>query len=65
MGLPVGHINSWSLLNLENQANRPKYTAIKNRESEHQIEVVGRELRKMMPFVNDARQKEVVGSAKN
>jgi len=50
---------------LENQANRPKYTAIKNRESEHQIEVVGRELRKMMPFVNDARQKEVVGSAKN
>ena len=50
---------------LENQANRPKYTAIKNRENEHQIEVVGRELRKMMPFVNDARQKEVVGSAKN
>ena len=50
---------------LENQANRPKYNAIKNRESEHQIEVVGRELRKMMPFVNDARQKEVVGSAKN
>ena len=50
---------------LENQANRPMYTAIKNRENEHQIEVVGRELRKMMPFVNDARQKEVVGSAKN
>lgn len=50
---------------LENQANRPKYTAIKNRENQHQIEVVGRELRKMMPFVNDAKQKEVVGSAKN
>ena len=51
---------------LENQTNRPKYTAIKNSENKHQIEVVGRELRKMMPFVNDARKKEeVVSSAKN
>ena len=33
--------------------------------NEHQIEKVGRELRAMMPFVNDARKKEVVGSAKN
>ena len=40
---------------LENQANRPKYTMqLINSENEHQIEVVGRELRKMMPFVNDA-----------
>ena len=43
---------------LENQANRPMYTAIKASENEHQIEVVGRELRKMMPFVNDARRKK-------
>ena len=51
---------------LENQANRPKYTAIKNRESEHQIEVVGRELRKMMPFVKpQQKEKEVVAVAKN
>ena len=46
---------------VENQANRPKFNAINKRESEHQIEEVGRELRAMMPFVNDAKQKEVVG----
>ncbi|WP_394233145.1 ketol-acid reductoisomerase [Niallia oryzisoli] len=50
---------------LENQSNRAMFNAINARENEHQIEVVGRELRKMMPFVNDAKQKEVVGSAKN
>lgn len=38
---------------LENQANRPRYNAIKRRESEHQIEVVGRELRDLMPFVKN------------
>lgn len=36
---------------LENQANRPKYNAINRREQEHPIEVVGRELRAMMPFI--------------
>ena len=36
---------------LENQANRPVFTAINRQEKEHPIEVVGRELRKMMPFV--------------
>ena len=36
---------------LENQANRPVFNAINRQENEHQIEVVGRELRKMMPFV--------------
>jgi ketol-acid reductoisomerase len=36
---------------LENQANRPEFTAITRAESEHQLEVVGRELREMMPFV--------------
>ncbi|MDT8859485.1 ketol-acid reductoisomerase [Alkalihalobacillus sp. MEB130] len=47
---------------LENQANRPEFTAITRAESQHPIEVVGRELREMMPFV---KSKGVVGSAKN
>src|SRR5690625_1347711 len=38
---------------LENQANRPKFNAINEREKEHQIEVVGRELRDLMPFVKN------------
>ncbi|MFC4320989.1 ketol-acid reductoisomerase [Litchfieldia salsa] len=51
---------------LENQANRPEFTAINNRENEHQIEEVGRKLRAMMPFVKSKQKKEVVGaSAKN
>ncbi|KIL50327.1 ketol-acid reductoisomerase [Jeotgalibacillus alimentarius] len=52
---------------LENQLNRPEFTAIANRENEHQIEKVGRELRSMMPFVKAGKekQKEVVVSAKN
>ncbi len=49
---------------LENQANRPEYNAINAREKQHPIEVVGRELREMMPFVK-AKQKGVVTSAKN
>ena len=49
---------------LENQANRPEFTAINARENEHQIEQVGRELRAMMPFVNQ-KKKEVVAGAKN
>ena len=38
---------------LENQANRPRYNAINARENKHQIEVVGRELRDLMPFVKN------------
>src|SRR5699024_8324613 len=38
---------------LENQANRQRYNAINARENEHQIEVVGRELRDLMPFVKN------------
>lgn len=49
---------------LENQANRPQYLAIKEAEKHHPIEVVGRKLREMMPFVK-ANSKGVVGSAKN
>jgi len=33
---------------LENMAGRPVYNAIKREESEHMIEVVGKELRAMM-----------------
>ncbi|OGO14640.1 MAG: ketol-acid reductoisomerase [Chloroflexi bacterium RBG_16_48_7] len=36
---------------LENQANRPVYNAAKRMEAEHQIEVVGEKLRKMMPWL--------------
>ena len=36
---------------LENQANRPQFNAINAAENNHQIEVVGRELREMMPFI--------------
>jgi ketol-acid reductoisomerase len=49
---------------LENQANRPEFNAINAREKQHPIEVVGRELREMMPFVK-AKPKGVVTSAKN
>ena len=36
---------------LENQANRPSFSAMRVREQSHEIESVGRELRKMMPWV--------------
>jgi ketol-acid reductoisomerase len=52
---------------LENQANRPEFNAINQRESQHEIEKVGKELRKMMPFVqpksSKKEEKEVVASA--
>ncbi|MBM7691975.1 ketol-acid reductoisomerase [Peribacillus deserti] len=54
---------------LENQANRPVFNAINESEKEHPIEKVGRELRAMMPFVNQntkqAEKKEVAALAKN
>ena len=37
---------------LENQAGRPVYNALLNRDREHPIELVGQELRKMMPWLN-------------
>jgi ketol-acid reductoisomerase len=49
---------------LENQANRPVFNAINENEKQHPIEVVGRELRAMMPFVNKDKKKEVAASAK-
>lgn len=36
---------------LENQSNRSEFNAINRQENEHLIEIVGRELREMMPFV--------------
>ncbi len=52
---------------IENQVNRPVFNATQAQENEHPIEQVGRELRQMMPFINEQKkqQKEVVTSAKN
>ncbi|WP_066637972.1 ketol-acid reductoisomerase [Desulfolucanica intricata] len=36
---------------LENQANRPVFNAIRKQEQEHPMEIVGAELRKMMPWL--------------
>jgi len=36
---------------LENQAGRPVYNALKRMDAEHPIEIVGAELRKMMPWL--------------
>lgn len=49
---------------LENQANRPRFNAINRQENEHQITKVGKELRALMPFVQEpvnknSQQKEV------
>lgn len=47
---------------LENQANRAEFNTINNREKQHPIEVVGKSLRKMMPFVQQKSKKELVRS---
>ncbi|MFH1623614.1 MAG: ketol-acid reductoisomerase [Pseudomonadota bacterium] len=38
---------------LENQANRPVYNALRKRDSEHVIEVVGKKLRSMMGWIGE------------
>ncbi|MDN5277631.1 MAG: ketol-acid reductoisomerase [Clostridiales bacterium] len=38
---------------LENQANRPHFNAMRKKEQEHPIEKVGKELRKMMPWIQN------------
>jgi len=43
---------------LENLAGRPVYNAIKREESEHEIEIVGRQLRAMMPWLGRSGQLE-------
>ncbi|WP_338753470.1 ketol-acid reductoisomerase [Bacillus sp. FJAT-52991] len=50
---------------LENQLNRPEFTAINESEKQHPIEVVGRELREMMPFVKKQSKKEVTAGAQD
>ncbi|MGG3573815.1 ketol-acid reductoisomerase [Bacillus gobiensis] len=54
---------------VENQVNRPRFSAINQNESEHQIEEVGRKLREMMPFVKQnqkgSKQEVVSSGAKN
>ncbi|MRG87275.1 ketol-acid reductoisomerase [Salinibacillus xinjiangensis] len=52
---------------LENQANRPQFNAINDKESKHQIEEVGKELRALMPFVKKSTKskKEVVTHGSN
>jgi ketol-acid reductoisomerase len=47
---------------LENQVGRPQFNAINRREKEHPLEVVGRQLREMMPFIR--RQSTGVPMAK-
>ena len=36
----------------ENHNNRPRFNKMRSADTDHKIEVVGRELRRMMPFVN-------------
>lgn len=43
---------------LENAANRPSFNALAKREAAHQIEVVGKRLRAMMPWLNREVVKE-------
>ena len=43
------YARSWIL---ENQAGRPFFNTMRQREKEHLIEKVGRELRAMMPWLN-------------
>lgn len=43
---------------LENQANRPAFAATRRRESQHPLEIVGRELRSMMPFIRQTLNAE-------
>jgi ketol-acid reductoisomerase len=40
---------------LENQAGRPTYNALKRMDAEHPIEIVGAELRKMMPWLTGGK----------
>jgi len=43
---------------LENQANRPQFNAINASEKQHPIEIVGKELRALMPFVKQPLQND-------
>ena len=43
---------------LENQTNRPVFNAMRRRDAEHQIETVGKELRRMMSWISQERMVE-------
>jgi ketol-acid reductoisomerase len=45
---------------LENQMDRAEFNAINDRENQHPIEAVGKELRRMMPFVQQKQKRELV-----
>ncbi len=47
----------------ENHKGRPNFNAMRQRDVEHQIEQVGRELRRMMPFVNPREETPGSGGA--
>lgn len=44
---------------LENQANRPYFTAQRRIHAEHQLETVGKELRKLMSWTDDAKLDDI------
>src|SRR5205807_4464448 len=50
---------------LENQAGRPSFQAMRRTNAQHQIEVVGRELRAMMPWLNAPNKKPEIAETKN
>ena len=41
---------------LENQAGRPAYSALRNKDKQHKIEIVGKKLRDMMPHFQGRRE---------
>ncbi len=43
---------------LENQANKPMFNALLRNDAEHGIEVTGRQLRKMMPWITKKEEKK-------
>jgi len=49
---------------LENQANRPAFSARRRLEAEHGIEVVGQKLRQMMPWLNKENRKTEAAASK-
>lgn len=49
---------------LENQANKPKYNALLKADADHGIEVTGRSLRKMMPWIGKKDEPKAVKAVK-
>lgn len=45
---------------LENQANKPVFNALLRKDAEHPIEITGRQLRKMMPWIGSKEEKSAV-----